>query len=410
MKLVVAIDHRFRRTPDGVVWSMTSFTHYFWQRYLSVFDEVRVLARVQDVADTQPSWQRSSGDGVTFVPVPYYHGPWQYLQTMRPVRRAIRDALRPQDAVLLRVQGQVASVARPFLRQSGHPYAVEVVGDPYDAFAKGYVTHPLRPFLQWWLPRRMREQCAGACAAAYVTAAALQQRYPPAPDAFSTYYSSIVLTDDCFAPLPRPFNSAANGRTLVFVGTLDNLSKGVDTLIAALGRCAAAGLNLNALIVGGGKYRASLVEMAAQAGVGDRVHFCGWQPAGAGVRNQLDRGDLFVLPSRQEGLSRATLEAMARALPCIATTVGGTGEILPAEDLVAPNDPVALAQKIREVVSDPARMARMSARNLATARAYHEQELSRRWTALYRHLREVTAAWQNGRFRSAAPVPSGGAG
>jgi glycosyltransferase involved in cell wall biosynthesis len=115
------------------------------------------------------------------------------------------------------------------------------------------------------------------------------------------------------------------------------------------------------------------------------------------VRAALDHADLFVLPSRTEGLPRAMIEAMARALPCIGSTVGGIPELLPPEDLVPPGDAAALARKIREVVCDPDRMARMSARNLEQARQYREDALSGRRIAFYQRVREVTEAWRDRR-------------
>ena len=399
MNVAVAIDHRFDRTPDGAMWTMTSFTYAFWQRYLTVFDHVRVVARVRDVPSVAPNRTRCDGEGVSFAAMPYYHGPLQYLQRAWQVQRAVRNAIGANDAVILRVQGQISSCLRPFLRRTGRPYGVEVVGDPYDAFAPGYVSHPLRPFLQWWFPRRMREQCAGACAAAYVTEHAIQRRYPPAPGAFSTHYSSIVLPDDALAPAARPPQIERRPFTLITVGTMDNLSKGQDTLIEAVAICVQEGLDLQLVLVGGGKYRQQLEAQASALGLEGRVRFLGWLPAGEAVRAQLDQADLFVLPSRQEGVSRATIEAMARALPCIATTVGGTPELLPPEDLVPCGDVTALADKIREVVTDQERLARLSARNLEKAKEYREEVLRERWTAFYRYVRERTEAWlrTNGR-------------
>jgi glycosyltransferase involved in cell wall biosynthesis len=393
MDVTVAIDHRFRHTPDGAFWTMTSFPYSFWQRYLSAFDRVRVLARIENVAAPQPNWNRADGPGVVFTPVPYYHGPLQYLQRMKSVKQAVGQAMAQAEAVILRVQGQIASCARPFLRRSGHPYGIEVVGDPYDAFAPGYVTHPLRPFLRYWLPRRMREQCAGAAAAAYVTEYTLQKRYPPAADAYATYYSSIVLEADAFAPKPKQIQPGQTAFKLVIVGTLDNLSKGIDTLLEAVAICVNDGLDITLAQVGGGKYQPMLTKRAAELDIAHRVHFCGWVPAGPGVRAELDKADLFVLPSRQEGLSRATIEAMARGLPCIATPVGGTAELLPQGDLVSPNDPVGLAQKIKEMVFNPARMREAAARNLAKSHDYHRETISKRWTGMYEYLRRETAVW-----------------
>jgi glycosyltransferase involved in cell wall biosynthesis len=246
----------------------------------------------------------------------------------------------------------------------------------------------------------MREQCADACAAAYVSEHALQRRYPPAPGAFSTNYSSIVLPDAALASAPRSLQAEQRTFTLIIVGTLDNLGKGPDVLLDAVAACVREGLDIKLILVGGGRYQQRLKAQAAASGLDGRVRFLGWLPAGEAVYAQLDQADLFVLPSRQEGVSRATIEAMARGLPCIATTVGGTSELLPPEDMVPPGDATAIARKIHEVVTNPARMARMSARNLDKAHEYKEEVLRERWTAFYRHVRERTEAWlkTNGRW------------
>ena len=58
-----------------------------------------------------------------------------------------------------------------------------------------------------------------------------------------------------------------------------------------------------------------------------------------------------------------------------------------------PGDVVALASKTREVVSDSERMARMSARNLETAKEYRDEVLRERRNEFYRYVREMTEAW-----------------
>jgi hypothetical protein len=86
------------------------------------------------------------------------------------------------------------------------------------------------------------------------------------------------------------------------------------------------------------------------------------------------------------------IEAMARALPCVGSMVGGIPELISAEDLVPPNDAHALARKIREVIADPARMARMSVCNLEKAREYGETLDQGRHT-FYSYVRTQTDAW-----------------
>jgi len=145
------------------------------------------------------------------------------------------------------------------------------------------------------------------------------------------------------------------------------------------------------------EYAAHLKRLVAELGLAERVCFLGQLPGGETVRAQLDWADLFVLPSRTDALPRAMIEAMARGLPCIGTTVGGIPELLPCEDMVPSNDAGALARKIQEVASDPMRMIRMSARNIEKAKEYREEILHERRVSFYKHVRRSTEAWLSAR-------------
>lgn len=107
----------------------------------------------------------------------------------------------------------------------------------------------------------------------------------------------------------------------------------------------------------------------------------------------LDDADLFILASRSEGLPRAKIEAMARGLPCIGTTVGGIPKLMLTEDMVRTNDPAALAEKIREVVTDSGRLCQMATRNLDAAHDCHSDFLEQRRFAIFTHLKEQTEEW-----------------
>ena len=71
MNVVIALEHRFDRTPDGVVWTQTQFPFSFWKKYLEVFDHVRVVARVRDVPTVTSDFKEANGDRVSFVAIPY---------------------------------------------------------------------------------------------------------------------------------------------------------------------------------------------------------------------------------------------------------------------------------------------------------------------------------------------------
>jgi glycosyltransferase involved in cell wall biosynthesis len=391
VNLVVSVEHRFERTPDGAVWTQTQFPRRSWEPYLRVFDSLRVVARVRPVETATEGWIRSDGPGVAFAAVPHYVGPFQYLTQRRAVRQATAAAVLPGDAIVMRVPSALANNLEPTLRRSGHPFGVEVVGDPYDVFAPGANRHPLAPFFRWYFPRRLRAMCRRATRAAYVTREALQRRYPCPQGEVGV--SDVELTAAAFTAEPRAIDPARRRFVVLMIGTLAQLYKAPDMLIDAIARCRTGGTDIELVLVGDGKFRGELEERARRLGIGEHVRFRGQLAVGEAVRRELDEADLFVLPSHQEGLPRAMVEAMARGLPCVGTTVGGIPELLAAEDLVAPGDVAGLSDKMREVLGDPQRQARMSRRNLETARMYRAERLAEIRCDFYRTIRDRTAAW-----------------
>lgn len=410
MDVTVALDARYVVAADGSVWSQVGMARSFWERYLDVFDRVRILARAARAEQAPEGWLPVNGKNILFHGLPDFCGPWQCLKQYPAIRSAIRAAAPARGAVILRVASQVANVLERQLHERGYPYALEVVGDPYEVFAPGVVDHPLRPFFRWHFSRHLRRQCLRAAGVAYVTKHALQKRYPtrlmstdvsdvelPREAVLGgvgwTHYSSIELAPAGFAECLRKPKEHGPYQ-LVTVGSLAQLYKGTDVLIEAVARCVRAGVDVTAVIVGDGKYRPDLMAQAERAGMASRIRFCGQVTAGEPVRRVLDAADLFVLPSRSEGLPRAMIEAMARALPCIGSAVGGVPELLDVSELVPAGDPAALAAKIQEVLGDPSRMEAMSRRNLAGARNFAHSVLAERRQRFYQHVRGYTQRWE----------------
>jgi glycosyltransferase involved in cell wall biosynthesis len=396
MRVLLTNEHRFDAGPDGSVWTQTSFAYSFWARYLEVYSNVHLVARIKPANEIRPEWVRADGEGVTFSPLPHYIGPFQYLAKAFDVRRLARMALGGQDAVIMRVPSTIAAALASPLRRSGRPFGLEVVGDPFDVFAPGAIRHPLRPLFRFWFSRQLQRQCARASAIHYVTEKSLQSRYAPPPDAYSVNFSDVELSNEAFALEARRYRPNRCNFTIITVGTLAQLYKGPDILLAAFSQSLKSGFDLRLIFIGDGKYRPELERRAYQRGLGGRVRFLGQLPTGMAVLEQLDLADIFVLPSRVEGLPRAMIEAMGRALPCIGSTAGGIPELLPPEDLVPPGDVEKLASKFIEVLKDSDRMSRLSERNLASAMRYREDVSRKKRLLFYEYVRDKTQAWLDG--------------
>jgi glycosyltransferase involved in cell wall biosynthesis len=391
MHILVTDSARFTITPDGNLWTSNSSKGYqVWSRYLNCFDQVRLLVRAKPCHSPPEDCILASGVGVTAVPLPTFVGPVEFALIYPKLQRSIRQALTGTEAIHLRVPCPIAGEVSRNLPPD-RPFGVEVINDPYENFAPGAINYPFRAFFRWWLPRQLRHQCQEACAALYVTKETLQQRYP-CPN-YSIGVSDVELPEEAFVRVPRQFKSVNLAFTLVVVGSLQTPNKGVDTLIQAIASCVRKGHRIKLTVIGDGLYRSSLEKQAEDLGVSSCVHFCGQLANRNTIFQLLDQADLFVLPSRSEGLPRAMIEAMARSLPCIGSEVGGIPELLAKEDMVPPGNSEALALKICEVTGSLERLTKMSVRNLEKAKKYQENVLHLQRMEYYRHLREKTEEW-----------------
>jgi glycosyltransferase involved in cell wall biosynthesis len=158
-------------------------------------------------------------------------------------------------------------------------------------------------------------------------------------------------------PIRQP---RADLRRVITVANL-RAEKGHDVLLGAVPRVLRRFPATRFEIVGGGSMQQELTRRVEEERLTDAVTFRGHQDD---VAARLDAADLFVLPSRSEAFPNAVLEAMASSLPVVASDAGGIPEVI--EDgrngrLAPPGDPVALADRICDLISDPATAARLGA-------------------------------------------------
>jgi glycosyltransferase involved in cell wall biosynthesis len=167
--------------------------------------------------------------------------------------------------------------------------------------------------------------------------------------------------------------------------------KGQRTLLEAATRVPEAVF----VLVGLGPDRAALEAQARTLGIADRVRFLGYRED---VPDLLASCDVFALPSLEEGLPLAILEAMGAAKPVVASDIGGNDEAVARGDtglLVPPDDPEALATGLRAVLGDPALARRLGEGGRERARElYSVERMVRSMADAYRELLGSRAAAQ----------------
>ena len=137
-------------------------------------------------------------------------------------------------------------------------------------------------------------------------------------------------------------------------------AKGFDLAIEALAGLTAAYPRARLALAGGGAEERALRRLAEARGVADRVLFLG---VVEDLRELLAAADVWLVPSRWEGLPNVLLEALAASRPVVASAVGGIPEVVSDgidAALVPAEDPAALSAAVRSLLDDPEAAMKMA--------------------------------------------------
>jgi glycosyltransferase involved in cell wall biosynthesis len=182
------------------------------------------------------------------------------------------------------------------------------------------------------------------------------------------------------------FGIPPDAQTMLFVGRLDP-QKDPCLLLQAMELLMSSYPQLHLLFVGDGPLKEELKSQVVNSELKERVHCAGRRDD---VANLMKACDVFVLPSRWEGMPNVVLEAMAAGLPIVATEVEGTAELLAENQtglLVPPHSPTALAEAVETLLRDSkqAQSMKQSAQQLVSKR-FTWNRVIERYEELYRSL------------------------
>jgi len=215
-----------------------------------------------------------------------------------------------------------------------------------------------------------------ALAVSGASAAALRRTY--GPQAVEVVPNPAPSVDPPAAPREKE-----GTQVLAYLGGFANAAKGGDVLLEALALLS-PDLPLEVVLAGPGEpdpAGAALIESDP------RLTWIGW--LGPDEKDALlRRATAFVIPSRSEGLPMALLEAMAYALPIVATAVGGMPEVVEdgTEALLVEPEPAAIAAAVERLLADSDLRQRLSAAADAHARELGPEVIARRLASIYEAL------------------------
>ena len=162
--------------------------------------------------------------------------------------------------------------------------------------------------------------------------------------------------------------------------------KGFDLLVEALPAVVAGVGSARLLLIGDGPERAALEARAAALGVAGRLHVTG---ATTEVMPCLAAADVVAAPSRNEGMGRALVEAMALGIPVVGAAVGGIPAVIVDGEcgrVVPPGDSPALAKALVDLGRDAALRGKLGEAARRRAEAFSTAVAEAKMRAVYDEL------------------------
>lgn len=181
---------------------------------------------------------------------------------------------------------------------------------------------------------------------------------------------------------PKESYLTAEEMTIVHVGRFDN-PKNHEGLLRVFARILDTYPNCRLELVGDGDLRPEIEEQIHHLGISDRVVLHGMQ---SDVRPFLQRADLFVLPSRYEGMPMTLIEAMATGLPICAAEVGGIPDMVThgKSALVVPCEEDAVLTACGKLLADAETRERMGKEALRESVRFSAGTMAEEYCKIYK--------------------------
>lgn len=316
-------DHKFPMN-DSEYYNSYGFDKEFFNRYLSIFGNLAVIGREKNIEKKDTNKLEAIDSSVDFYTI-------KNLKQLgnKKIREEIDQKIIDSDYLVVRLPSILGLYAIMKAKKFKKPYLIEVVGCPWDALSNKGFSKLLPAYVVTYLTKKA---IYSAKYVVYVTEEFLEKRYPTKGKyiACSNVTLSEVNECDLNSRLEKIVDKNRTGKIILGTcATIDVIYKGQQDVIKAISRLKKEGYEIEYQLVGGGDPN-FLENEALKYGVLEEVKFIGSLDH-AEVFDWLEEIDIYVHPSKQEGLSRAIIESMSKACPVFSADAGGIHELIDEE-------------------------------------------------------------------------------
>ena len=354
MKCLFVHDFRSYKKDRNIYTTNLSY-EILKERYVDVFGELNILNRSgqMEASQSEKGLVRASGESINFIDEIGIFTPVSFFKNYSKIKKIVDKHVAEADYTIIRLDSFLGLIAAEYCRKHNKKYLIEVVGCVWDSFwNKGaygkVVALPLY--------KRMQYEIKNAPYVVYVTSEFLQKRYPT--NGQNTNISNVQLKHLEDSELVKRVERTQNFDSehiyeIATVASVEVRYKGQETVIRALSVLKKQGKkNFRYHLIGGGD-DSFLRGLASDMKVSEQVIFHGSMNHDR-VMEFLDGCDIYIQPSRQEGLPRSLIEGMSKGLLCYGTRVAGIPELLAPEMLfsVKTDNYIELADKLSKILSN----------------------------------------------------------
>ncbi|WP_302160116.1 glycosyltransferase [uncultured Ruminococcus sp.] len=284
------------------------------------------------------------------------------------------------DMIFARMPSNTSNSVIRVAKKLGKPYLVEVGGCAWDSYWNhGIMGKMIAPLMYY----REKKYVATANFAIYVTKNFLQRRYPNSNT--STNCSNVYLQpidDSIIEKRIAKINSTDLKKVVLgqAVNSIDVKYKGEHLIIQAMGALKKRGIRIDYQIVGPG-IGDYLISQAKKYNVVDQLHLIGTLRKEE-IFEWYKNIDIYVQPSKQEGLPRSVIEAMSVGCPALGSNIAGIPELIDQDCLFNPNNISQIVFAIENLLTKE-NMIRKAKSNFERSKEYNLEEIEKRRQVIF---------------------------
>ena len=384
-KLIFCYDGPLKKTKDLQYYNIV-LTNELFERYEVIANDIEIAVRTEEITEDniQNKSSKINKEKYKVIECPNILSLKGLIVNRNECKKILRKEIEASDYVIARLPSMIGNMSINLAKKLNKPYLIEMVGCPWDAFwnysLKGKLFAPIMTYMT-------RKRVKNAPYVLYVTKEFLQKRYPTKGKNINC--SNVILNnlnkENLKIRKEKIYNDKEESvKIIATTAAVDVRYKGQEYVIKAIKKLKDQGKIFQYWLIGGGD-NSYLKNLAEKYEIENQVEFLGSLPHEK-VFEKLKNVDIYIQPSKQEGLPRALIEAMSIGCLCIGEKTGGIPELLDKNYVVRKGKVSDIVNKLKNI--ETKELLQQAEVNIKKSNEYDAEVLKKRRNNFYKQFSE----------------------